>query len=80
MVCNSRHTNESNQTGSEVKSEGSQVYAHPVEGSQGALKKWFVLHAAQGHHPRSQDPPPKFQGSRLAADGSENRLVPQGWP
>ena len=54
MVCNSRHTNESNQTGSEVKSEGSQVYAHPVEGSQGALKKWFVLHGAQGHGPTSQ--------------------------
>ena len=57
MVCNSRHTNESNQTGSEVKSEGSQVYVHPVEGSQGALKKWFVLHAAQGQ----RTPLPSFR-------------------
>ena len=67
MVCNSRHTNESNQTGSEVKSEGSQVYAHPVEGSQGALKKWFVLHAAQGHRPRSQDPPSQISGKQTGS-------------
>ena len=73
MVYNSRHTNESNQTGSEVKSEGSQRYAHPLEGSRGAFKKWFVLHAAQGHQPRSQGPPPRYQGGRPAADGSENR-------
>jgi len=57
MVCNSRHTNESNHTGSEVKLEGSQRYVHPVEGSQGALEKWLVLRAAQGHQPRSQPPP-----------------------
>lgn len=56
MVCNSRHTNESNHTGSEVKLEGSQRYVHPVEGSQGALEKWLVLRAAQGHQPRSQPP------------------------
>ena len=64
---------ESNQTGSEVKSEGSQRHAHPVKGSQGTLEKWFVLHAAQGHQPRSQGPPPRYQGGRPAADGSENR-------
>ena len=82
MVCNSRHTNESNHTGSEVKLEGSQRYVHPVEGSQGALEKWFVLRAAQGHQPRSQapPPPPRYQGGRLAAEESESRLVPQGWP
>ena len=57
MVCNSRHTNESNHTGSEVKLEGSQRYVHPVEGSQGALERWLVLRAAQGHQPRSQPPP-----------------------
>ena len=71
---------ESNQTGSEVKSEGSQRHAHPVKGSQGTLEKWFVLHAAQGHQPRSQALPPRYQGVRLAADRSESRLVPQGWP
>jgi hypothetical protein len=81
MVCNSRHTNESNHTGSEVKLEGSQRYVHPVEGSQGALEKWLVLRAAQGHQPRSQPPPPpRYQGGRLAAEESESRLVPQGWP
>lgn len=51
----------------------------PVEGSQGALEKWLVLRAAQGHQPRSQ-PPPRYQGGRLAAEESESRLVPQGWP
>lgn len=80
MVCNSRHTNESNHTGSEVKLEGSQRYVHPVEGSQGALEKWLVLRAAQGHQPRSQPPPPRYQGGGLAAEESESRLVPQGWP
>lgn len=70
MVCNSRHTNESNHTGSEVKLEGSQRYVHPVEGSQGALEKWLVLRAAQGHQPRSQPPPPGIR----EADWQQKRV------
>ena len=71
MVCNSRHTNESNHTGSEVKLEGSQRYVHPVEGSQGALEKWLVLRAAQGHQPRSQPSPPSQVSGRQTGSRRE---------